>query len=174
MIIRDALEADLPAIIEIHNEAIRGRVSTAQLEEVSLEQRLPWFLEHSATSHPLWVADLDGRIAGWFSFHSFIKRAAYRATAEISVYVSGDFRRRGIGGALLEKAIGHSPSLKLNALVGHIFEHNQPSLRLFERMGFARWGFLPRVALVDDVKRGVVIMGRHVRNGDHSSSPTTR
>ncbi len=162
MIIRDATEADLPAIVEIYNEAIRGRISTAQLEEVSLEQRLPWFYEHSAMSHPLWVADIDGRIAGWFSFHHFIKRAAYRRTAEISVYVSGKFRRRGVGGSLLEKAIAHSPALELNALVGHIFDHNQPSLRLFERMGFERWGFLPRVAIVDGVERGVVIMGRHV------------
>jgi L-amino acid N-acyltransferase YncA len=162
MIIRDALEADLPAIIDIHNEAIRGRISTAQLEEVSLEQRLPWFGEHSATSHPLWVAELDGQIAGWFSFHSFIRRAAYRTTAEISVYVSAKFRRRGVGRALLEKAMAHSPVLELNVLVGYIFDHNDPSLRLFERMEFERWGFLPRVAIVDGVEHGVVIMGRPV------------
>ena len=162
MIIRDALEADLPAIVEIYNEAIRGRVSTAQLEEVSVEQRRPWFRQHSAKSHPLWVAEIERQIAGWFSFHPFIKRAAYRGTAEIGVYVSEKFRRRGVGTALLERAIAHSPHLKLSALVGYIFEHNEPSVRLFERMEFERWGFLPRVALVDNVERGVVIMGRHV------------
>jgi phosphinothricin acetyltransferase len=162
MTIRDATEADLPAIIEIYNAAIRGRISTAQLEEVSLTQRLSWFHEHSATFHPLWVADIDGQIAGWFSFHSFIKRAAYRATAEISVYVSAKFRCGGVGRALLEKAIAHSPALELHALVGHIFEHNQPSLRLFERKEFERWGFLPRVAIVDGAERGVVIMGRQI------------
>ena len=48
MIIRDAAGADLPAIVEIYNEGIRGRVSTAQLEEVSVEQRRLWFHEHSA------------------------------------------------------------------------------------------------------------------------------
>jgi GNAT superfamily N-acetyltransferase len=99
MIIRDALEADLPAIVEIYNEAIRGRISTAQLEEVSVEQRRPWFRQHSATSHPLWVAEIEGEVAGWFSFHPFIKRAAYRGTAEISVYVSEKFRRRGVAKA---------------------------------------------------------------------------
>lgn len=162
MIIRDALEADLPAIVEIYNEAIRGRISTAQLEEVSVEQRLPWFRQHSANSHPLWVAEIDGQIAGWFSFHPLIKRAAYRGTAEISVYVSKKFRRSGVAKALLEKAIAHSSALKLSALLGLIFEHNAPSLHLFERMGFERWGLLPRVALVDSVERGVVIMGRHI------------
>jgi phosphinothricin acetyltransferase len=166
MIVRDASEADLPAIVEIYNEAIRGRISTAQLDEVSVEQRLPWFQQHSAESHPLWVAEIDGQIAGWFSFQPFIKRAAYRGTAEISVYVSENFRRRGIARALLEKAIAHSPELKLRALVGYIFKHNVPSLHLFERMGFERWGLLPCVACVDGIERGVSIMGRRVANGD--------
>jgi phosphinothricin acetyltransferase len=162
MIIRDALEADLPAIVEIYNEAIRGRISTAQLDEASVDERLPWFRQHSAKSHPLWVAEIDAQIAGWFSFHPFIKRAAYRGTAEISVYVSEKLRRRGVAKRLLEKAIAHSPDLQLSALVGYIFEHNEPSLLLFERMGFERWGLLPRVACVDGVERGVAIMGRHV------------
>jgi phosphinothricin acetyltransferase len=163
MIIRDAAEADLPAIVAIYNEAIRGRISTAQLEEVSVEQRLPWFREHSAQSHPLWVAEIDLQIAGWFSFHPFIKRAAYRGTAEISVYVSEKFRGRGVGKALLEKAIAASPDLEITALIGCIFAHNEPSLRLFARLAFERWGFLPRVAVVDGIDRGVVVMGRHVR-----------
>jgi phosphinothricin acetyltransferase len=162
MIIRDALEADLPAIVAIYNEAIRGRVSTAQLDEVSVEERRPWFRQHSATSHPLWVAEIEGQVAGWFSFHPFIKRAAYRGTAEISVYVSEKFRRRGVGKALLEKAIRHSPELELSALLGFIFEHNDASLHLFERMGFERWGLLPRVANLDGVERGVAILGRPV------------
>ena len=162
MIVRDAAEADLPAIVAIYNEAIRGRISTAQLEEVSVEQRLPWFREHSAKSHPLWVAEIDRQIAGWFSFHSFIRRAAYRGTAEISVYVSEKFRGRGVGKALLEKAIADSPDFQISALIGCIFAHNEPSLRLFASLGFERWGFLPRVALVDGVARGVVVMGRHV------------
>ena len=162
MIIRDALEADLPAIVEIYNEAIRGRISTAQLEEVSVAGRLPWFRQHSARDHPLWVAEVDGQIAGWFSFHPFIKRAAYRGTAEISVYVGEKFRRGGVGKALMEKAIAHTPDLKLNALVGYIFEHNEPSVRLFGRMGFEHWGLLPRVARVDGVERSVAILGRHI------------
>ena len=162
MTIRDAVEADLPEIVNIYNAAIRGRISTAQLDPVSVEERLPWFREHSPESHPLWVAEIDGQIAGWLSFHSFITRCAYRGTAEISVYVSDKFRRLGVGRALLERAIAHSPCLEINVLVGCIFGHNQPSLRLFERMGFERWGFLPRVATVEDVERDLVIVGRHI------------
>jgi phosphinothricin acetyltransferase len=162
MIIRDALEVDLPAIVEIYNAAIRGRISTAQLDPVSVEEKLPWFREHTPESHPLWAAEIDGEIAGWLSFHPFITRCAYRGTAEISVYVSEKSRRRGLGQTLLEKAIAQSPHLELTALVGCIFGHNEPSLRLFERLGFARWGFLPRIARVDAVERDLVIVGRDV------------
>jgi phosphinothricin acetyltransferase len=162
MIIRDAAEADLPAIVEIYNQAILGRISTAQLDPVSVEERLPWFREHSPADHPLWVAERGGKIAGWLSFQSFITRCAYRGTAEISVYVSEKIRRAGVGRALLEKAIAHSPSLEINALVGCIFGHNEPSLRLFESVGFERWGVLPRIARVDEVERDLVMVGRHV------------
>ena len=162
MIIRDALEADLPAIVEIYNAAIRGRITTAQLEPVSVEERLPWFREHAPESYPLWVAVIEGQIAGWLSFQSFITRAAYRGTAEISVYVNAKFRGAGVGRVLVEKAIAQAPRLELSALVGCIFGHNEPSLRLFEQLGFERWGFLPRIARVDGIERDLVIVGRHM------------
>ena len=163
IIIRDAVETDLPAIVEIYTAAIRRRISTAQLDPVSVDERLPWFHEHSPESHPLWVAEIEGEIAGWLSFHSFMTRSAYRGTAEISVYVNEKSRRHGLGRALLEKAIAFSPRLEINALVGCIFGQNEPSLRLFERLGFERWGVLPRIARVDDVERDLVIVGRHIQ-----------
>ena len=160
--IRDAAQADLPAIVEIYNAAIRGRISTAQLEEVSVEQHLQWFREHSTGAHPLWIAEREGCVAGWLSFQPFKKRSAYRGTAEIGVYVHEQLRRAGVGRTLLEKAIAQAPSLRLSALVGSIFAHNEASLRLFEQAGFERWGVLRRVAKVDGLEHDVVIMGRQV------------
>ena len=163
MIVRDAVEADLPAIVEIFNGAIRSRMSTAQLDPVSVEEKLPWLREHSPSSHPLWVAEMiEGQVGGWLSFHPFLTRCAYRGTAEISVYVSEKFRRRGIGRTLLEKAIAHAPDLELSVLVGCIFGHNNPSLRLFGKLGFERWGHLPRIARVDEIERDLVMVGRHI------------
>ncbi len=162
MIIRDAVEADLPAIVDIYNAAIRGRIATAQLDTVSVDERRDWFRAHTPNVHPLWVAEIDGRVCAWLSFHSFITRCAYRGTAEISIYVHEQSRRSGVGRQLLEKAIAHSPELEISALVGCSFGHNEPSLRLFERMGFERWGLLPRIARVDGVERDLVIVGRHI------------
>src|SRR5438105_12412299 len=81
--IRDAAEADLPAIVEIHNAAIASRISTAQLDPVTVEGRREWFRAHSPTQYPICVADLDGAIAGWLSCREFLLRGAYRGTVEI-------------------------------------------------------------------------------------------
>ena len=159
--IRDAHESDLPAIIKIYNTAIVTRMSTAQLDTVTLEDRRDWLKEHSANRHPFWVAEIDGEIAGWLTLKAFLPRAAYRDTAEVSVYVKEKFRRRGVGRALLDQAIGRASELGIRAMVGRIFAHNEPSLRLFAEVGFEKWGLLPGVARLDGVERALTIMGWH-------------
>ncbi len=162
MRIRDAVAADLPAIVDIYNAAIATRTATAQLEPVTLESRKDWLSEHSPDQYPFWVLQMDGPIVGWLTFKSFLPRCAYRGTAELSVYVHEEFRRRGVARRLLEEAISRSPTLQINALVGLIFAHNEASVRLFLQLGFTRWGLLPRVAKVEEVERDLTIMGRHV------------
>jgi phosphinothricin acetyltransferase len=161
MIIRDAVEADLPAIVEIYNATVPTRMVTAELEPTTVEARLTWFREHSPQQYPFWVAESDGRVIGWLDFKKFLPRCAYRGTAEISVYVDEEFRRRGVGQRLLEQAIARASSLGITALVGLIFGHNEPSLKLFERLGFEHWAFFPGIAQLDGVERDLVVMGQH-------------
>jgi L-amino acid N-acyltransferase YncA len=144
---------------------VSTRNVTAELEPTTVEARLPWFREHSPDEHPFWVAESDGRIIGWLDFKKFLPRCAYRGTAEISVYVDEKFRRRGVARRLLEEAIARARSLGISAMVGLIFAHNEPSLKLFERLGFERWGLLPRIARLDDVQRDLIIVGRHITLG---------
>jgi L-amino acid N-acyltransferase YncA len=161
MIIRDAVEADLPAIVEIYNATVPTRMVTAELEPTTVEARLPWFREHSPEQYPFWVVELERRVIAWLDFKKFQPRPAYRGTAEISIYVDEEFRGRGVGQQLLERAIARAPSLGITALVGLIFGHNEPSLKLFQRLGFEHWAFFPRVAQLDGIERDLVVMGRH-------------
>src|SRR5215472_4030442 len=132
LIIRDAVEKDVPAIIAIYNAAVATRIATAQLEPIDIAEGRNWLSAHSVDDYPFWVAEVDGDVAGWLSFKQFLPRCAYRGTTEISVYVDEKFRRCGVARRLLEEAIARAPSLRINALVGLIFEHNEPSLKLFE------------------------------------------
>ena len=163
MTLRDATEADLPAIVEIYNATIPGRMVTADLEPVTVESRHAWLAAHQIPTRPIWVlADEAGAVCAWLSFDTFDPRAAYDGTAMIAIYVAPAQRRHGLGRGLLLTAVERAPSLGLHTLLGYIFGHNEPSLRLFESHGFARWAHLPRVAVLDGVARDLIIVGRRV------------
>jgi len=165
IVIRDSVEADVPAIVDIYNAAIATRIATAQLEPVTVEEQRKGLSEHSPDRCPFWVAESDEQIIGWLSFKRFLPRCAYRGAAEISVYVDEDFRRQGVARRLLEEAVIRAPSLGITAAVGLIFADNEPSLKLFEQLSFQRWGVLPGIARIDGVERDLTIMGRHILSG---------
>lgn len=161
--LRDATEDDLPGIVEIYNATIPGRMVTADLQPVTVGDRLPWLRAAAAARRPVSVvANAEGSIVAWQSFDRFFPRAAYDGTAMVAIYVAESHRRRGLGRALLAAAIVRAPSLGIHTLLGYIFGHNEPSLRLFEMQGFARWAHLPRVALLDGVERDLIIVGRRL------------
>ncbi len=156
---RDATKADLPAIVEIYNSTIPYQTVTGDLQPVTIESRMEWFLAHSPDRRPLWVMEVGDQVIAWLGFQSFYGRPAYDTTAELSIYVSPDYRRKGIGRILLQKAIAQSPSFGIKTLLGFIFADNLPSLILFERFGFQRWGYLPKVADFGSTERDLVILG---------------
>lgn len=160
--IRDAVEADLPVIVEIYNHAVAAKTITADVEPVSVESRLDWFRSHSPDRYPLWVLERDNQIAGWFAFRMYYGREAYRSTAEISLYVAPEFHRQGVGQTLLKHAISQSPSLGIKTLLGIAFAENMPSVELLKKFGFDQWGYLPSVARSWGKERDVIILGRKV------------
>ena len=162
VILRHAVEADLPAIVEIYNSTIASRTITADIEPASVESRQDWFNAHSTDTYPIWVAVSNEQIVGWLSLQPFYGRPAYQATAELSIYVSPSGRRHGIGQQLMQQAIAQCPSLQLSTLLGFVFAQNKPSLQLLERFNFQQWGFLPAVAEFDVRICDLVIMGRKV------------
>lgn len=159
---RDATQADLATIVAIYNQTIAGRMVTADLEPVTVKERQAWFDAHTPKHHPIWVAERDGIVVGWLSFSKFHPRAAYDGTAELSIYIDSAERCQGLGGVFVQRAIKHAPSIGLKNLVGLIFGHNAPSLALFERFGFSRWGTLPGIAVLDGVERTLVIVGKRL------------
>lgn len=163
MYIRDVTEADLTAIVDIYNQSIPNRQATADTEPISVDSRRSWYRDR-ATYHPLWVAQVELQIVGWLGFQPFYGRPAYRHTAEISIYVSTAYQRRGIGSSLLKYALDRCRELEIKTLLAFVFAHNQPSLKLFTRYGFTVWGNLPQVAELDTIERDLTILGLRIYN----------
>ena len=160
--IRRATVTDLPAIVDIYNQAVADRFATADTSPVTVEQRTPWFEEHDE-EYPICVLESEGSVRGWYSLSSYRSgRAAVRGTAELSYYVGADSRGRGYGTALITHALAEASRLGKRVLFCIILERNEASIRLMKKCGFELWGHLPGVALIQGELVSHVYYGRTV------------
>lgn len=154
--------SDLPVIVAIYNETIAGRMVTADTEPVTVSQRETWFLSHTE-QRPIFVVVHQDKVVAWLSFKSFYGRPAYDGTVEISIYITKSSQGLGLGSRLLSFAETHAKTIEISTILGFIFSHNIPSLRLFERHGFALWGELPNVAKMDNKEYSLSILGKRIK-----------
>ena len=161
---RNATLADLERIVEIYNSTIPGRIVTADTEPVSIASRLAWFHDHDPATRPLWMVMDEQTNVGWMSYQSFYGRPAYNQTAEISIYLHENARGKGYGKILLRHAMDSCESLGIKTLLGYIFAHNERSLNLFRNLGFETWGHFPRIAVLDNVERDLIIVGKRINS----------
>ncbi len=156
--VRDATEADLPAIVDIYNQSIPDAWSTADTKPVTVTDRIDWFRKHDPARRPLWVAEVDGQLAAWIGLTSFYAgRPAYDATAEVSLYIATAFQRRGLSMFLNRRMIEHCPRLGVTTLVSMHFDHNEATRRINEQLDFQPAGHLPEIAIVNGQPHGLLI-----------------
>lgn len=161
--VRFAVPADLPRIVAIHNQAIVSGNVNAYAEPFAVEARRDWFAAHNPESHPIYVCeDGAGAILGWLSVSPYRDRPALARTAEVSYYVDYARHGQGVGSALMDHALGEAPGLGKRVLIAILLESNQASIRLLEKFGFERWGYLPEVAEFDGRTCGQFYYGRKV------------
>jgi phosphinothricin acetyltransferase len=142
--IRPATLADIPAILEIYNEAILTTSATFDTEPKTLEERTSWFRSHDER-HPVLVAVVEGKVAGWACLSSWSERRAYDGTAETSFYVQAAYRGRGIGRQLKEALIREARRIGIHTLIARVAEGSQESIHLNESCGFVKIGTLREV-----------------------------
>jgi len=145
MIIRDAVHDDLPAILEIHNDAIRTTTAIWDEHEVELDDRLGWFDARQAAGLPVLVAELDGSVVGFASYGPWRPKTGYRFTVENSVYIHPDHRGRGAANALMPVLIERAEADDVHSIVAGIEASNAASIALHEKFGFRRVALLPEV-----------------------------
>ncbi len=143
--IRPVEDADLPAILEIVNDAILNSTAWYDERPRDLADQEAWLRAKQAAGWPVFVADREGAVIGFSTFDIFRARPAYRHTAEHSVYVSKSARGQGAGRLLLEAVVNEARSRKLHVLVGGVDSENTGSLAFHDAMGFAEVGRIPQV-----------------------------
>ena len=158
--ITEARQDDLAAIVDIYNSTIDSRLATADLSPATVESRQSWLDAHCG-NRPLYVLkDETDTLLAWGAFSDYYPRAAYRITAEISVYVRHDMRGVGVGKILLRHMLEQAPALGIHNIIALIFGHNHASIRLFHTFGFQEWGRLPQVCDLETMQADIVLLGK--------------
>ena len=134
--LRDAREDDLEAILDIYNDVIINTTAVYSEQPHTLQMRKDWYDERIKNNFPVFIADADGRVAGFSSFGHFRVWPCYRYTVEISVYVEASCRGKGISKILLQALIDRAREMNKHAVIAGISADNEISLNLHRSFGF--------------------------------------
>jgi L-amino acid N-acyltransferase YncA len=142
--IREATEADVPAIARVYEHAVLHGTATYELVPPPEAEMLARFRAVTGDGYPYIVAeDAGGTVLGYAYGSAFRTRPAYRWTVEDSVYLDPAAQGRGIGSALLARLVELCHALGFRQMVGVIGgSDHQPSLRIHEKAGFRHLGVM--------------------------------
>jgi L-amino acid N-acyltransferase YncA len=164
--IRQSRDGDVASIAAIYAHHVLHGV--ASFEEVppdadEIARRRDAILDHGL---PYLVAERDGRVIGFCYAGLFRPRVGYRFTLEDSIYIDAAEIGRGIGRALLAPLIAGCADLGYRQIVAVIGgSETIASIRLHERLGFARAGLLPAVGFKFGRWIDIVLMQRALGPG---------
>ena len=153
MHVRPLRPDDWPSVARIFGEGIETGLATFETVAPRWEE---WHSSHLPGLR--FVAELEGEAAGWVALTPYSRREAYRGVAEVSVYVAEAARGRGVGRALLERAIESARAAGLWTLQAGIFPENEASLALHRTLGFREVGVRERIGRLHGEWRDVVLL----------------
>lgn len=150
---------DWPAVREIYAGGIATGDATFATEVPGWEE---WDASHLAVCR-LVAEDADGQVMGWAALSPVSERCVYGGVAEVSVYVRGSARGRGVGRTLLTALVESSEAAGMWTLQAGIFPENAASVRLHEACGFRVVGRREKLGKMGDRWRDVLLLERRSR-----------
>jgi L-amino acid N-acyltransferase YncA len=147
-----------PAVREIYAEGIATGNATFATAVPDWEN---WDAEHRKDCRLIAVRPTPStEVLGWAALSPVSSRQVYRGVAEVSVYVAGRARGRGVGGALLEALIEQSEACGIWTLQAGIFPENVASLALHTRSGFREVGIRRKIGKLGGTWRDTALLER--------------
>ncbi|MER6572481.1 N-acetyltransferase family protein [Streptomyces sp. NPDC001093] len=137
--VRPGVEGDLDSLTAIYNHYVRETAITFDTAIFTPEERRPWLLSHPEDGpYRLLVAtDAESQeILGYATSSPYRPKAAYVTSVEVSVYVSPDAGRRGIGSLLYDALFKALADEDVHRAYAGIAQPNEASERLHARFGF--------------------------------------
>lgn len=156
--LRPLKHEDWIVVADIYRQGIETGNATFQMEIPSWNE---WDSAHLKSCRI--VAYIDNEITGWAALTPVSGRCVYAGVAEVSVYVSNQFKGQKIGTRLLETLIDESEKDGIWTLQASIFPENKASLKLHENLGFRKMGFREKIGKMNGVWRDTILLERRSR-----------
>lgn len=135
---------DFESILRIYQQYIETNI-TFEYELPTLSvfaDRIEQVMEEYACI----VYERDGEILGFAYAHQLAERAAYKSSAELTVYTSKASKGLGVGKGLYKLLMNICQYQGIQTVYGLVTVGNTASELLHEKLGFKRVGTLSRVA----------------------------
>ena len=146
MRVRDATPADAPALAAIYGHHVLNGVGTFEEAPPAPEEMVRRLGAVVALGLPYLVAEAEEGVLGFAYASAFRPRAAYRYTAEDSVYVAPGQTGRGVGRALVTEIVARCEAMGLRQLIAVIGgSDNAASIGLHRSLGFELKAVAPGV-----------------------------
>jgi L-amino acid N-acyltransferase YncA len=145
MIIRDAAETDVDAIAAIYGHHVLNGTASYDLEPPPADFHRDKVRSVQAAGWPFLVAEENGKVAGYAYATQMRPRAAYRFTAEDSIYVHPERMRLGVGRALLAGLLERCAGCGFRTIIAVIGGAEPASMAVHSTLGFREVGRLKAV-----------------------------
>ncbi|MBF6320515.1 N-acetyltransferase [Nocardia cyriacigeorgica] len=167
--IRPAWPDDLPQIASIYDHYVRS--TTVTLEETPPDHagwsKRYWSLAERGL--PFFVAELNGRVAGYAYCAPWKARSAYRYCVEESIYLAPWATGRRTGGVLLDRTLEECARIGMREVIAVLTMApdavDSNSFRLHRSRGFDVAGRLSGVGVKHGTTVDTVIMQRTLSEG---------
>lgn len=166
-LIRPCQKADIPAIADLYAHHVQYGTGTfetvapspadmAQRWQDVQERKLPWLVAEQASGHIMGFA-----YCNWFK-----PRAAYRFSAEDSIYLHPDAAGQGLGRALLAELLRQAQAAGVRKMIAVIGDSaNAGSVGLHRALGFSHVGTIAACGWKFDRWLDIVLMEKTLGAG---------
>ena len=137
--IRRCTDADIAAITAIYGHYVMHSTATFELTPPTVDEMASRRRNVLDEGMPYLVAESDGAVVGYAYATIYRTRAAYRFTAEDSIYIHHEHARKGLGAVLLAALIAECEQIGCRQMIAVMSDGALTGSPAFH----ARFGFMP-------------------------------
>jgi len=147
LLIRPAMESDLPSLTAIYNYYIVNTNIAFDTEAMSIDDYKPWFEKYSDNGpYRLFVAELEGVVVGSAGSRQYRDHPAFVETVEFGIYLDLKAQGKGAGKKLYSALFDALKNEKVHLVVAGVALPNSASVALHKAMGFTEVGVFDQYA----------------------------